>query len=97
MAETFAVEQAEAFEVCDDNFHQTVNKNHGRIETHRCRDIGIPAYIRYVDPNGAWPDLRSLVMIEVQRRQGNRVTSVHLQPAGGCTDLAAGRAQPLGH
>ena len=75
VVETFAVEQAEAFEGCDHNFHQTVNKIHGRIETRRCRVIGTPAYIRYVDPDGLWPDLRSLVLIEVQQRQGDRVTS----------------------
>ncbi len=62
-------------EGCDHDFHKTVNKNHGRIETRRCRVIGTPEYIRYVDPDGLWPDLRSLVLIEAQRRQGDRVTS----------------------
>ena len=42
VVETFAVEQAEVFEGCDHDFYQTVNKNHGRIET-RCwtGDTGI--------------------------------------------------------
>ncbi len=75
VVETFAVERAEGFEGCDHDFHKTVNKNHGRIETRRCWVIGTPAYIRYVDPDGLWPDLRSLVLIEAQRRQGDRVTS----------------------
>ena len=75
VVETFAVEQAEAFEDCDHDFHQTVNKNHGRIETRRCWVIGTPAYTRYVDPGEAWSDLHSLVMIEAQRRQGDQVTS----------------------
>ncbi len=75
VVETFAPEQAEAFEGCDHDFHKTVNKNHGRIETRRCWVIGTPEYIRYVDPDGLWPDLRSLVLIEAQRRQGDRVTS----------------------
>ena len=75
VVETFAVIQAEDFEGCEHDFHQTVNKNHGRIETRRCWVIGTPAYTRYVDPGGAWSDLHSLVMIEVQRRQGDQVTS----------------------
>ena len=75
VVETFAVEQAEAFEGCEYDFHKTVNKNHGRIETRRCWVIGTPEYRRYVDPDGAWPDLQSLIMIEAQRRQGNQVTA----------------------
>ena len=75
VVETFTVEQAEGFEGCDHDFHQTVNKNHGRIETRRCWVIGTSEYIRYVAPDGAWPDLHSLVMIEAQRRQGNQVTA----------------------
>jgi predicted transposase YbfD/YdcC len=75
VVETFAVEQAEGFEGCDHDFHQTVNKNHGRIETRRCWVIGTPEYTRYADPDGIWSDLHSLVMIEAQRRQGDQVTS----------------------
>ncbi len=75
VVETFAVEQAEGFEGCDHDFHQTVNKNHGRIETRRCWVLGTPEYSRYVDPDGVWPDLQSLIMIEAQRRQGDQVTA----------------------
>ena len=56
VVETFAVEQAEVFEGCDHDFHQTVRKNHGRIETRRCWVLGTPEYVRYVDPDGAWPE-----------------------------------------
>ncbi|MCE2468506.1 MAG: ISAs1 family transposase [Caldilineaceae bacterium] len=71
LVETFTVEQAEGFEGCDHDSHQ----NHGRIETRRCWVLGTPEYSRYVDPDGAWPDLHSLIMIEAQRRQGDQVTS----------------------
>ena len=46
-----------------------------RIETRRGWVIGTPAYSRYVDPDGAWPDLHSQVMLEAQRRQGDQVTA----------------------
>ena len=75
VVETFAVEQAEGFEGCDHDCHQTVNKNHGRIETRCCWVIGTPEYSRYVDPDGVGPDLQSLIMIEAQRRQGDQVTA----------------------
>ena len=71
LVETFAVERAKGFEGCDHDFHPTVNKNHGHIETRRCRVIGAPEYLRSVDPNGLWPDLHSLIVIEAQRRQGD--------------------------
>ena len=44
VVKTFAVEQAEGFEGCDHDFHETVNKNHGRIETRPLlgpRDTGV--------------------------------------------------------
>ena len=75
VVETFAVAQAEGFEGCVHDFHQTVNKDHGRIETRRCWVIDTLEYIRYGDPDGAWPDLQSLIMIEAQRRQGAQVVS----------------------
>ena len=97
VAETFAVEQAEDFEGCDHDFHKTVNKNHGRIETRRCWTIGAPEYLRYVDPDGLWPDLHSLIMIEAQRRQGSQVTSetryyISSLPAGARALLRAVRS-----
>ena len=48
MVETFAVEQAEG---CDRDCHQTVNKNHGRIETRRCGVLGTPEYLLKVLSN----------------------------------------------
>ena len=75
VVETFAGEQAEGFGGCDHDFHKTVNKNHGRIETRRCRALGTPEDTRDADPDGTWPDRHSLVMIEAQRRQGEQVVS----------------------
>ena len=48
VVETFAVEQAEG---CDRDCHQTVNKNHGRIETRRCGVLGTPEYLLKVLSN----------------------------------------------
>jgi predicted transposase YbfD/YdcC len=50
------------------------DKGHGRREQRRCRAIGDPAYLAYIDPDRAWPDLRSVVCIESTRRIGEAVS-----------------------
>jgi predicted transposase YbfD/YdcC len=51
--------------------HTTVEKDHGRIERRRCRAIGDPDYLAFIDPEHAWPNLRSVVCIESTRRIGD--------------------------
>ncbi len=55
--------------------HATVEKGHGRIERRRCRAIGDPDYLAFVDPDGAWPGLRSVACVESTRRLGDVVTT----------------------
>ena len=55
--------------------HATVEKGHGRIERRRCQAIGDPAYLAYVDPDGAWPGLTSVVRVESTRRLGDAVST----------------------
>jgi predicted transposase YbfD/YdcC len=52
----------------------TSDKGHGRREQRRCRAIGDPAYLAYIDPDHAWPNLRSVVCIESTRRIGEAVS-----------------------
>jgi predicted transposase YbfD/YdcC len=51
-------------------FDQMVHKDHGRIETRRCWTIDDPAYINYLDPQGRWSELRTVVRVETQRQVG---------------------------
>lgn len=53
----------------------THDRAHGRAETRRCLAIGDPAYLAYVDPDGRWPHLRSIICIESIRRDGDRSTT----------------------
>jgi predicted transposase YbfD/YdcC len=53
----------------------TTDAGHGRIEHRRCRAIGDPAHLAYVDPDHAWPTLRSVVCIESTRRIGDAVST----------------------
>jgi predicted transposase YbfD/YdcC len=55
--------------------HTTVEKDHGRIERRRCRAIGDPVYLDFIDPDHAWPNLRSAVCIESTRRIGDAVST----------------------
>src|SRR5215210_4225584 len=55
--------------------HTTVEKGHGRIERRRCWAIGDPAYLAYIDPDHAWPNLQSVVCIESTRRIGDAVST----------------------
>lgn len=55
--------------------HTMRDKDHGRIERRRCLAIGDPDYLAFIDPDGAWPNLRSVVLIESTRRIGKTVTT----------------------
>jgi predicted transposase YbfD/YdcC len=47
---------------------RTVGKGHGRIEVRTCRTIDDPATIRWLNPEGAWPGLRSIAEVTGERR-----------------------------
>jgi len=49
---------------------RTANKGHGRLEIRQCWTISDPEYIAYLDPEGRWQGLQSVVRIETERRQG---------------------------
>jgi predicted transposase YbfD/YdcC len=53
----------------------THDRAHGRGETRRCRAIGDPAYLAYIDPDGRWPGLRSVVLIESTRKVADATTT----------------------
>jgi predicted transposase YbfD/YdcC len=55
--------------------HTTVEKDHGRIERRRCRAIGEQAYLDFIDPEHAWPNLKSVVCLESTRRVGDTVST----------------------
>jgi predicted transposase YbfD/YdcC len=52
-----------------------VNKEHGRLERRRCWALSDPAYLAYIDPDRVWPQLRSVVMVEAERRIQDTVTA----------------------
>jgi predicted transposase YbfD/YdcC len=53
---------------------QTVGKEHGRLELRRACTITDPEILAYRNPQGVWADLRSIGLIEAERRIDGKVT-----------------------
>jgi len=56
------------------DFHQTVEKDHGRLEPRRCWTIAEPGYLAYINEAQAGKHLRTVVMVEAERQIGSRTT-----------------------
>lgn len=57
------------------DFHQTVAKNHGRLETRRHWTISEPEFITFLDPKGKWAGLQSMGLVEAQRTIGDQTST----------------------
>ncbi len=55
-------------------YWETLEKGHGRIERRRCWTITDPRVIAWLDPGGAWADLRTIALVEGERRIGETAT-----------------------
>jgi predicted transposase YbfD/YdcC len=64
--ELFEYAQETAFVDCD--YHQTIDKGHGRIEIRECWTICQPEYLAYLPNWSAWAGLRTLGMVRSQRQ-----------------------------
>lgn len=54
------------------DFHQTVGKGHGRIETRQCWVVSDPAVLEYLNQGGAWEGLRSVALVRAKRAVGEK-------------------------
>jgi predicted transposase YbfD/YdcC len=74
---TFAQERREAFATMPPDahdYHETVEKDHGRLEIRRHWTVYDPEVLAHLDPAGAWAQLRAIGLVERERRVGDRVT-----------------------
>jgi predicted transposase YbfD/YdcC len=55
--------------------HERTEVHHDRLERRRCRGIGAPAYLAYIDPDRRWANLTSVVCITSTRRVGDTTTT----------------------
>lgn len=54
----------------DCDYHQTVDKDHGRIEIRQCWTTSDPEYLQYIASFAGWKGLQSMGMIQAERRIG---------------------------
>jgi predicted transposase YbfD/YdcC len=53
-------------------YHQTVNKDHGRLEVRQYWAISDPEFITFADPKGKWTGLQSIGKVEARRTIGDQ-------------------------
>ena len=63
------------FRKIESDYHKTVNKGHGRIETRQCWVISDAEYITTIRDVEQWAGLSSVAMVVSERRIGNQTTS----------------------
>jgi predicted transposase YbfD/YdcC len=72
--ETFAMAQADQFAQVQHQFSEQVEKGHGRIEIRRHWLIDDPTILSYLNPHRLWKGLRSIGMVQAERRIGQKTT-----------------------
>jgi len=71
----FAWAQARNFRDVAHSYHETVNKGHGRIETRQCWALHDPAAFESLAHYEGWTGLRSIVMVQRQRRTNSHTST----------------------
>ena len=74
VAESFKEGQATNFKDIAHDYYETLDKDHGRIETRRYWTIFDTDYLKYFDPKGEWRDYKSVAMVEAERIIRGEVT-----------------------
>lgn len=70
----FAYGDKQQFEGMKVDFHQTTHKTSGRIEIRRCWAISDPVAFEYIRHYDGWADLNSIIRVQRERRDGQKVT-----------------------
>lgn len=58
----------------DHDYHETISKGHGRIETRRCWVISDDAWLAYAHDGKPWAGLNSLAMVSCKRQMGTEAS-----------------------
>jgi predicted transposase YbfD/YdcC len=67
----FEDSRSTGFRGVEHSFHESTDKDHGRIETRRC---WVSANIAWLNERHEWPGLESIVAVESERHIGEKVT-----------------------
>ncbi len=66
----FAEGRAHGFVTGHHDYRRTVEKGHGRIEVRQVWTVDDPEVLAYLNPQGVWPQLRSVGMVVAERHIG---------------------------
>jgi predicted transposase YbfD/YdcC len=55
------------------DYHETVNKGHGRIEIRRCWTVSDPLAFDYIRHYEGWADLQTIVRVQRERHMGDKI------------------------
>jgi predicted transposase YbfD/YdcC len=72
--EAFAYAQETEFRHISHDVHQTTDGNHGRLEIRRYTTIAEPDFIQYLNSENKWAGLRSIGMVQTERRVREQVS-----------------------
>lgn len=72
--ERFTHARATQFQDVAHDFHETVNKGHGRLEVRRHWTITEAEYVEYLNTKKKWAGLTRIGMVEAERHVGDTVT-----------------------
>ena len=73
--DTFTLAQKDQFRGIEHQFHETIEKDHGRLEIRQHWIIDDLEQLSYLDPTGKWQGLRAIGMVRAERRIGPEVSS----------------------
>lgn len=62
--------QKASFQGVPHDYYKTINKGHGRLEIRECWTLSESQFLEYLHRRGAWKNLRTLVMVQAERRLG---------------------------
>ena len=74
VAAVFAYAEKENYKNIVHDFHKTVGKDHGRIETRYCWSIDVSEWEEHIRNCAAWVGIKSIVKITAKRQVGGVVT-----------------------
>jgi len=69
----FAYADQVGFDKMTHDYHQTINKGHGRIEIRQCWTVADPLAFEHIRHYDGWVDLQSIARVQRERRIGDKV------------------------
>src|SRR5258708_1098396 len=73
--DTFTLAQKDQFRGIEHQFHETIEKDHGRLEIRKHWIIDDLEHLSYLDQEGKWKGLRAIGMVRAERRIGLEISS----------------------